>query len=115
MRHYATSLKVAGSIPDKVIGFFSWPNPSSHTMALESTQPLTEISTKNLPGGKGWPVCKANNLTAISDTIIWKMWDPRHLTILWASTACYRDSFTFTFLLHINFSAMVIMLLPKYA
>jgi hypothetical protein len=24
-----------------------------------------------------------------------KMWEPRRLTTLWASTACYRDSFTF--------------------
>jgi hypothetical protein len=24
------------------------------------------------------------------------MWEPQRLTILWASTACYRDSFTFT-------------------
>jgi hypothetical protein len=23
------------------------------------------------------------------------MWDPQHLTPLWAFTACYRDSFTF--------------------
>jgi hypothetical protein len=22
------------------------------------------------------------------------MWEPQHLTTLWASTACYRDSFT---------------------
>jgi hypothetical protein len=43
--------KVAGSIPDEVIGFFNWPNPSSRNMALGSTQPLTEMSTKNLPGG----------------------------------------------------------------
>jgi hypothetical protein len=28
------------------------------------------------------------------------MWEPQHLTILWASTACYRDSFTFTFTLY---------------
>jgi hypothetical protein len=26
------------------------------------------------------------------------MWEPRHLTTLWASTACYRDSFTFLLL-----------------
>jgi hypothetical protein len=45
--------KVAGSIRDDVIGFFSLPNPSSRTMALGSTQPLTEISTRNLPGVKG--------------------------------------------------------------
>jgi hypothetical protein len=31
--------------------FFNWPNPSSRTMALGSTQPLTEMSTRNLPGG----------------------------------------------------------------
>jgi hypothetical protein len=25
------------------------------------------------------------------------MWDPHHLTTLWASTACYGDGFTFKF------------------
>jgi hypothetical protein len=34
-------------------------------MVLGSTQPLTEMSTRNLPGGKGRPVRKANNLTAM--------------------------------------------------
>jgi hypothetical protein len=33
LRHYATSRKVAGSIPDEVTGFFIWSNPSSRTMA----------------------------------------------------------------------------------
>jgi hypothetical protein len=55
LRHHATSRKVAGSVSDQVIGFFNWPNPSSRTMALVSTQPLTEISTRNLPEGKGRP------------------------------------------------------------
>jgi hypothetical protein len=40
-----------GSISDYIIGFFSRPNASSRTMALGSTQPLTEMSTRNLPGG----------------------------------------------------------------
>jgi hypothetical protein len=31
-------------------------------MALGSTQPLTEISTRNLPGGKGQPARGADNL-----------------------------------------------------
>jgi hypothetical protein len=75
--------------------FFNSPNPSSRTMVLGSTQPLTEMSIKNLPGGKGRPARKADNLTAICDPIVWKMWEPRRLTILWAFTACYRDSFTF--------------------
>jgi hypothetical protein len=49
--HYATSWKVAYSIPDEVTGFFNLPNPSSRTVALGSTHPLTEMSTRNLPGG----------------------------------------------------------------
>jgi hypothetical protein len=28
------------------------------------------------------------------------MWEPRRLTTLWASTACYMDSFTFTSMDH---------------
>jgi hypothetical protein len=32
---------------------FNLPNPSSRTMALGSTQSLTEMSTRNLPGGGG--------------------------------------------------------------
>jgi hypothetical protein len=44
-----------GSIPDEVIGFFNCPNLSSHTMALESTQPLTEMSTRKLPGDEERP------------------------------------------------------------
>jgi hypothetical protein len=43
--------KVVGSIADEVIGFFNLPNPSSRNMALGSTQPLTYMSTWNLPGG----------------------------------------------------------------
>jgi hypothetical protein len=34
-------------------------------MSLGSTQPLTKMSTKNLPGRKGWPAHKADNLTVI--------------------------------------------------
>jgi hypothetical protein len=37
--------------PRLVTGFFNWPNPSSRTTAPGSTQPLTEMSTRNLPGG----------------------------------------------------------------
>jgi hypothetical protein len=41
----------------------------------------------------GRPARKTDNLTAICETIVLKMWEPRRLTTLWASTACYRDSF----------------------
>jgi hypothetical protein len=52
LRHSATSRKVAGWIPDEVTAFFNWPNPSSRTMALGSTRFLTEMSTRDFPGGQ---------------------------------------------------------------
>jgi hypothetical protein len=43
-----------GSSPDEVDSL-NCPNSSGRTMALGSTQPLTEMSTRNLPGCKGRP------------------------------------------------------------
>jgi hypothetical protein len=39
-------------------------------MALRSTQPLSEMSTRNLPGGKGRPEGKAEDLTALYEPIV---------------------------------------------
>jgi hypothetical protein len=52
------------------------PNPSICTMAL---------------GCKGWPACKADNLTTIFEPMIWKIWGLRCLTDPYASAACYSD------------------------
>jgi hypothetical protein len=50
-------------VPDEVV-IFSLPNPSSRTMALRSTQPLTEMSTSSFPEVKKRPsrkaICKPN-------------------------------------------------------
>jgi hypothetical protein len=62
-----------GSNPDEVIGFFNWPNPSDRTMTLGSTQPLIEMSSRNIPGGKGLPARKADYLTAICEQAVQKM------------------------------------------
>jgi hypothetical protein len=43
---------------------------STALLALGSTQPLTEMSTRNLPGGKGQPVCEFDNLTYICELIV---------------------------------------------
>jgi hypothetical protein len=47
LRYCATNRKVGGSIPDGVIGIFHL-HPSGRTMALGSTQPLTEMSSRNI-------------------------------------------------------------------
>jgi hypothetical protein len=51
LRDCATNRKVAGSVPDGVTGFFHSHNPSGRTMALGSTQTLTEMSTMNISWG----------------------------------------------------------------
>jgi hypothetical protein len=56
----------AGRSLDEV-DFFILPNPSSRTMALRSTQLLTEMSSRNLPGGKKRPVRRADNLATMNE------------------------------------------------
>jgi hypothetical protein len=40
-------------------------------MAMGSTQPPTEMSTRSLPGGKGRPSPRTDNLTAICEPIVY--------------------------------------------
>jgi len=40
--HCTTSQKVVGLIPDDVTGICHWHNSSTHIMALELTEPVTE-------------------------------------------------------------------------
>jgi hypothetical protein len=56
-------------VPDEVDNF-NLPNTSSRTMTLGSTEPLTEMSTRNLPGGKKRPARRADNLTAICEPTV---------------------------------------------
>jgi hypothetical protein len=49
--------------------FFNLPNHSSRNAALGSTKHLVEMSTRNLPGGKGRPASKVD-LTAICESIV---------------------------------------------
>jgi hypothetical protein len=67
--------KVTGLSPDKVIEFFNLPNPYSRTMALEFTQPLREMGTRNRKkkkflGSRVWPVHEADNLTATCEPTV---------------------------------------------
>jgi hypothetical protein len=65
--HCATRRKFAGLSPDEV-NIFPLPNFSSRTLALGWARPLTEMSTRNLPAGKGRPAFKGDNLTAICES-----------------------------------------------
>jgi hypothetical protein len=56
---------------------------------------LTEMSTRNLPGGKERLGRGADNLAAICEPIVNKMWEARRHTTPWVSTAFYSDSFYF--------------------
>jgi hypothetical protein len=58
-------------VPMRWISFLNLPNPSIRNMVLWSTQPLTEMSTRKLPGvgDKGRPGRKADNLAAICEPI----------------------------------------------
>jgi hypothetical protein len=49
------------------LNFSNLTNPSSRTMDLGSTQLLTKMSTRNLPGGKKQPARYADNLVAICE------------------------------------------------
>ena len=51
LRCCATNLKVAGSISDGAIRIFHLNNPFDRTVALGSTQPLTEMSTRSVSWG----------------------------------------------------------------
>jgi hypothetical protein len=74
--------------------FFNWPNPSSCTMTLGLTQPLTEISTRNFPGGKWWPVHRTDNIPPSVSGLSRKCGN-LNISTIWASTSCYRDTTVF--------------------
>jgi hypothetical protein len=80
------------------VGLINLPNPSSRTMVLGSTQPLTEMSTRNLPGGKKRPAHRADNPTLPPSTSRMSgnvgASDSRNTRGL---HGFYRDNFTFTF------------------
>jgi hypothetical protein len=80
LRHCAASRKVAGSIPDGVIEIFHWHNPSDRTMALGLTQPLTEMSTKNVSWGVEAAGAQATLPLSCADCL--EFWEPQPLETL---------------------------------
>ena len=80
LRHCATSRKVAVRFPMVSLELFIWHNPSGRTMVL--TQPLTEMSIKNISwGGKGGRCVGLTNLSpSCADCL--EIWEPQPPGIL---------------------------------
>jgi hypothetical protein len=81
LRHCTLTQKLMGLIPDGVIGIFHWHNPAGCTIALRLTQPVTEMSTRNI----SWLVHRADNLTTCMCWLSWNLgasasWNSRGLT-----------------------------------
>ena len=107
-----TSRKVAGSIPDGVTGNFHWHNPSGRTMAVGVTQPLTEMSTRNISwGGKGGRCVRLTNLPPPCTEYI-KIWEPPTPGTHRACQGLYRDCCIFTVIIYITWTQ--VMLQHKY-
>jgi hypothetical protein len=68
--HCATNQKVAGSIPNFAIRIFHWRNPSGRTLALVLTQPLREMSTRNISC-----IGLTTSLTSCADCL--EIWEPQ--------------------------------------
>ena len=72
LRHCGRIWKLAGSIPDGIIGICYWLNPSGRTIILGSTQPLTTTSARNIfPGCKSRPVCRTDSLATVMCRFSW--------------------------------------------
>jgi hypothetical protein len=56
--------------PKRLLDFSMWPIPSNRTMVLGTTQPLKEMNTRNLHGGKRRSVRKADKITAICESTV---------------------------------------------
>jgi hypothetical protein len=97
--------KVAVSIPDEIIRFFNRPSPSSLIMALGSTQPRREVSTRNFPGDKGGPPCKAENLTTILRRLSSKYGSPMGLQGLLQGWFSFFFNFNLPIFTTLNFYA----------
>jgi hypothetical protein len=76
LRHCATIQKVAGLIPDGVIGIFHWHNPSGCIVALGLTLKQKWV-LGIFSGGYRRPVHRADNLTTFMCQLCLEIWEPQ--------------------------------------
>jgi len=89
-RHCATDWEVVGFIPSGVIGIFHWRSPFDLTVALGSSQPLTEMSTIIFSGSKGSRCVGLTTLPpSCADCL--EIWEPQPPGTLRACPGLYRE------------------------
>jgi hypothetical protein len=98
LRQYAASQNAMGTISDEVTWYFSWLNPSICTVSNRNAYQESSYGCKV----DTWPVCELT---------VHKMWELQFLTMLCASKACCRDSFTF-FYRYNTFNTLFAKLFP---
>jgi hypothetical protein len=69
----------------EVFEIFHYPHPSGHTMAMESTQPLTEMSARDFFGGEGGRCVGLKTLPPLCADcpeilVVSTFWSPRGLS-----------------------------------
>jgi hypothetical protein len=64
------AVKSMVAFPISTLNFLELTQTFQRQLALGFIQPLTEMSTRNIPGGKVRPARKADNLTAICESIV---------------------------------------------
>ena len=74
---------------------FHWFNSSGRTVALGSTQPLTEISTRDLPRGVKVAGAHGSQPCDLHMPTVWKSWEPQPPGAFGTYIGLYRESFTF--------------------
>jgi hypothetical protein len=95
LRYCTTDWKVTGLISNGVTGIFHLHKPSGHTKTLQSTQPTTEMSTRNISCGDKGSQCIGMTTLPPACANCLEIWEPQSPATLRACLALYGDCFTF--------------------
>jgi hypothetical protein len=93
LRHFILSRKVVGSIPEGVIGIFHWRSPSDQNIAMISTQPPTEMSTRDVCLEIRWPMRRLTTIPYYC-AICLEIWEHQSLGNLGPCPGLKWDCFT---------------------
>ena len=83
-----------GTVLQAVIGIFHWLNPSGCTVALGSTQSVTELSARGISWGLEVAIMYSWQPFHLHVPIVWEFWELQPHGAVEACLGLYRDTFT---------------------